>query len=325
MSFSDIKGHEDIKLFFKRALNSGEVSHSYLFFGPESTGKALAAITLAKAINCGNLKNDSCDKCISCKKIDAAQHPDVICMVLGGKKDVISIEQVRGLQDRISLKPYEARTKVFIIHDSHLMSEAAANCLLKTLEEPPKNSVIILISSKPQELLPTVRSRCKQIKFEPLALSVKVELAQKMGFSKEEVLFLLRLENNGIPVPSDVEPKGLFDYKNKVLHEFNSADILLDESSFVFTESRERMKFAVSIIESWYRDILVVKTGAPASLLVNSDRAKELSELSSKFSYEELEQIIAGIENSQFRIERNVGAKLVLNELKGMLKRKVEL
>jgi len=316
MSFSDIKGHNNITHFFKRAMALKKVPSSYIFFGPDGIGKTLMAATVAKALNCLREAADSCDNCASCVKIENKNHPDVVWLRIHDKKDAISIEQIRDLQRQINLKPYEARTKVFIIQDSHLMSEAAANCLLKTLEEPPRNSIIILITPKVEELLMTVRSRCSQIKFEPLESRLKVELTQNLGFLKDEALFLSRLGNSGISISRGIKAGALLAYKNKVLDEFNSGKNLLDENSFVFDESKNNINFIIAVLGSWFRDILLLKAGAPGSLIINSDRIGELKSLKDSFSFEGLENALRKIGDAQFYIERNVGPKLALNKLK---------
>jgi DNA polymerase III subunit delta' len=322
MSFRNIQGHDNIKLFFKRAIGLNKISHSYLFFGPDGVGKTLMAHTVAKALNCLDEADDSCGECPSCVKIENGNHPDVIRMELSEKKDAISIEQVRELQRQINLKPYEARTKVFIIQDSHLMSEAAANCLLKTLEEPPANSVVILVTSRPEELLSTVKSRCKHVKFEPLGLGLRVPLAEKKGFSKDEAVFLSRIENSGVFVSAESNEAGLFDYKNKVLSEFADGKSLLDEDSFLFGEPKDKMGFMLSILESWFRDVFILKAGGPKAVVVNSDRIDDLKVLIKRYSFKELEDILKEIENAKFCIERNVGSKLAFNRLKLKLREK---
>jgi len=317
--FQNIKGHDSIIHSLKKALKSSRVSHAYLFYGPEGIGKSVTAHTFSKALNCLKSKTDACDECASCKKIENNNHPDVVWLKVKEKKEAISIEQIRELQNRINYKPYEGRAKVFCIQDSHLMTLEAANCLLKTLEEPPNDSQIILITSQIEGLLPTIKSRCAQIKFEPLGLELKVKLMEAQGFLGQEARFLSRLITSGVSIPEEeVFPhKGeFFDYKNKVVEQFSFDGKLLDEKSFVFNGTKENTKFMMSVMESWLRDILILKSGGDQSVVINSDRMSELNSLKDKVSFCDLEKALKEVINTQFAIDRNVGSKLTLNDLK---------
>jgi DNA polymerase-3 subunit delta' len=324
MPFSDIKGHDSVKFFLKKILSSGELSHSYLFFGPDSVGKRLTAVTFAKALNCLVAKDDACGTCASCVKIDSKNHPDVSFIEVAEKKDAIGIEQIRDLEERSSLRPYEARKKVFIIQDAHLMTEPAANCLLKTLEEPPRDSIIILVTSRPEELLLTVRSRCKQVRFTSLGLEGRIELAGKSGLSEEEVKFLSDIGVMNAPLPLD-EGSGIFEYKNKVLEEFISGKDLLDENSPVFENIRDKKAFVISVLASWFRDMLVLKAGAGEGFLINHDRLAELKKSQAAYSPGELQTALDNIQFACFCLERNVGPKLALNDLKLKINRKADV
>ncbi len=315
MPFNDIKGHDNIKFFLKKSLRTGEVNHSYLFLGPEAVGKALTAVVFAKALNCLNAKDDACNTCASCVKIENKNHPDVMLVGVAEKKDSIGIEQIRDLQEKANLRPYEARKKVFIIQDAHLMTEAAANCLLKTLEEPPRDTIIILISSRPEELLLTVKSRCRQIKFTSLELRTRIDLAGKIGLSEEDIRFLSKVENMNIPFFAGRDVN-IFEYKNMIISEFVSDEGLLDENSPVFEGPKEEKKFIISVIGSWFRDILVLKMGVGEDFLINADRPAELEKLKDRYSFEELQEALHNIQFANFCLERNVGPKLALNDLK---------
>ncbi len=319
MSFNDIKGHDSIVRFFKRELELDRVASAYLFLGPDGVGKAFLAEVLAKALNCLNGRGDACGACASCAKIDKKSHPDVITIEEKDDKDSISIKAVRWLQEKISLKPYEGRSKVFIIKDADAMTKDAQNCLLKTLEEPPAASVIILVTSRPEQLLPTIKSRCKQVKFTPLELGQRAELAGRRGFWGADAVFLARLGSSGIFFPCGPEDKkgidSVIEHKNSILDEFNASTTLLDEKGVIFKGKKDAMKFAASVFESWFRDIIVLKSAGDASLVINSDRMAELTRLKDKLSFAWLERAIEEIETAQLYIEMNVSPKMAFNDL----------
>ncbi|MFH2070928.1 MAG: hypothetical protein ABIJ11_06995 [Elusimicrobiota bacterium] len=188
MSFNDITGHAKTLSIIRKQVNQNKVPHAYLFVGPSGVGKKKTAVELAKSLNCiGSAKapngidgesrraGDSCGECLSCRKIENAVHPDVtlidffwqaeLLQEKPEKQTQIKIDTVREIQKTVSLKPFEGRWKVFILDDVQKISGEAANCLLKTLEEPPRNTLLILLSSVKGTLPQTVVSRCQCLRF----------------------------------------------------------------------------------------------------------------------------------------------------------------
>jgi DNA polymerase III subunit delta' len=216
MSFDNIKGQDRAIGFLRCAIQNNRVGHAYVFFGPEGVGKRLTAVNFAKALNCAAPKDGGpcdpstgsgshpkpvagCDECISCRKIDAMNHPDFI--VLSPEKDsaLIKIDAVRELARDISLKPYEARKKVYIIDDAALMKHEAQNALLKTLEEPVTDSVLILVTGDISRLFSTIRSRAQEVRFFPLAADeVKEVLIGVHGIEKTRAHILAHI-SSGTP------------------------------------------------------------------------------------------------------------------------------
>ena len=180
MSFAQLTGLGDSIALLQRSLERGRLGHAYLFHGGEAGALEGVARTLAKALNCANppLRNaaglslDSCDTCLSCRKISADHHPDVMWVRPESKSRVIKIEQMverpgslRPLLPAMHLKPTEARYKVGVIVAADRLNENAANAFLKTLEEPPASCVLILLTTEPQRILDTILSRCLRLNF----------------------------------------------------------------------------------------------------------------------------------------------------------------
>jgi len=174
--FKDILHQELALKTLKSHLAEHKVAHAYLFFGPESVGKKLTALNFAKALNCENSENAPCDKCSSCQKIDRDTHPDVKWIFPSGPKRIISIEKAKDIKNSSFLKSFSAPYKVFIVDQPERMNQEAGNSFLKTLEEPPPQVVIILISAYPERILPTLISRCQKIKFAPLPPSTTIKI-----------------------------------------------------------------------------------------------------------------------------------------------------
>lgn len=192
MSFDSILGQELPKQILSRALENGSIAHAYLFFGPESIGKRLTALEFARALNCEQSGPQSaCGHCNSCSKIDRGLHPDIFIVepvksTPTARESLIKIDPIRNLQRKLSYLPYEGRSKVAIIDGAESMNLQAANTFLKTLEEPPGQTIIIMIASNPNLLLPTIISRCQALKFHALSTSqVKEILLKKLQADAE--------------------------------------------------------------------------------------------------------------------------------------------
>ena len=163
--FKDLIGNISVKETLEELFNSKNISHSYIFSGIEGIGKQLFAKEFLKNIMC--LKNGKCDeKCDSCIKFNSNNNPDFTLIEPEGK--VIKIEKIRKMQERIAEKPIISNKKAYLINNADLMTEESQNCLLKTLEEPPKYAIIVLIVANENKLLQTIKSRCIRIKFNRL-------------------------------------------------------------------------------------------------------------------------------------------------------------
>ena len=165
MSFRSILDQEVPVRLLRNMLRRGRVPNGLLFWGPGGVGKRLAAGEMAKAVNCLKGGDDACDECLSCRKVKSGNHPDVRVLAPVGKSRIINVGAVELMNEFASLRSFESKWRVFIIHEADRMGVPAQNHFLKTLEEPPGNSVFILISEFPGLLLPTIRSRCQRIRF----------------------------------------------------------------------------------------------------------------------------------------------------------------
>jgi DNA polymerase-3 subunit delta' len=162
--FEKIIGNDSIKEMLAKSIENDNFSHSYLFVGINGIGKRILATEFAKQILCINKEKDS--TCKSCIEFDSNNNPDFMCIEPDGNS--VKIEQIRFLQKKIQEKPIISNRKVYIINDADSMTLEAQNCLLKTLEEPPEFATIILIGSQENAFLPTIRSRCMILKFQPI-------------------------------------------------------------------------------------------------------------------------------------------------------------
>jgi len=169
MSFSDVKEQPAIAEQLRRSLQHGRLAHAYLFSGPRGSGKQAMARILAKTLNCERLDQDCCRQtgpvCDSCQRIEENAHPDVYWVRPESKSRRIQVEQMRAFMKTVNLRSSAGGVKIGIVVDADCMTEEASNAFLKTLEEPPAQTVILLLSTATQRLLPTILSRCLKISF----------------------------------------------------------------------------------------------------------------------------------------------------------------
>ena len=196
MALKDIIGQEKALNILKGCINKERIPHAIFFAGDEGIGKKLTAINFAKALNCTGASDgpdlfadkpaeqdtavfkDACDKCSSCIKIDKGNHPDLFMIEPEGDGGQIKVSAIRQLEESLSYKPFEGQWKIAIIDNTDRMNTAASNAFLKTLEEPSQKSLLILISSRPDTMLTTIRSRCQRVNFSPLPIDTMSGLLQ---------------------------------------------------------------------------------------------------------------------------------------------------
>ena len=203
MALNDIVGQEKALKILFGMLRRDRVPSALLFSGDTGIGKRLAAVNYAKAINCLEPADlDCCDTCVSCKKIDAATHPDVTLTF--PEKGEIKIDAVRKLEGKLFWKALEGGKKIAIVDDADTMNINAANAFLKTLEEPPRDSLVILVSSNPDGLPDTIRSRCIAIRFYPLAHeSFRKAVSGAVGQEYMDSVSNLSMGRPGLALASD--------------------------------------------------------------------------------------------------------------------------
>jgi len=217
--YTSVLGQERAKKMVGRMLAHGRLPHALLFRGPAGVGKRLFARGLAAALNCrGGSPNGqpgiACGECLSCRKLQSGNHPDFL--VIEAEKEAIKINQVREMSRAITYPPYESAYRVVVMRDVHAMQTAAANSLLKTLEEPPPGNILILTAEASREVLPTIVSRCQTVPFLPLTEADTLTIVKRLllpDSSEETARFLARF--------SDGSPG-----RALVLHEYNMIPLL---------------------------------------------------------------------------------------------------
>ncbi|MFA4884874.1 MAG: DNA polymerase III subunit delta' [Desulfotomaculaceae bacterium] len=314
-----IAGHKQVVRMLTNAICHDRVAHAYLFAGPEGVGKETVALSFARALLCSRpVDGDACGVCRTCRQMESGNHPDFYSAGPGGAS--IKIEQIREIQRRVPYRAYQGGRKLFLIRQAESMTAEAANCLLKTLEEPPEDTVFILITARPQLLLPTTISRCQQVFFKNIPLPELIEgLVVLHGMAKEGALLPAAL-SGGSMGKALAYTSGSFQEKRQTVYRLlealgESGPCEALEMAEKVTESRENAYFTLEILSCWYRDLMVYRETGEIGLLFNPDHAEIIKRESERFETTTLLEIIESIDSAKNKIETNINTRLVLEAL----------
>ncbi|MFH0840323.1 MAG: DNA polymerase III subunit delta' [Candidatus Omnitrophota bacterium] len=311
MSFKDIRGQEEPISRLKNAIKNNKVASSYIFAGLKGSGRFLLAANFAKALNCASLEDIPCDICQSCKKIDSGNHPDVRIVLSEAKGGEVTIQSIRGIARDIVMKPYEGRHKVFIIKDAHLLNIEAANSFLKTLEEPPAHSVLILIAEEPGDLLPTIVSRCQIIRIDPLRACILADiLVAEYGIERQKAASLARMCEGRLGRFKEAGD-AMLSNRDRVLEKFSEEEFIETLSR----SSRGSLSDELSVLAAWYRDILVFKATKDTGLVINYDRINDIKEQEMLYSRDALLDAFNSVLKAKDEIENNINPKIALSAM----------
>ncbi|MDD5562065.1 MAG: DNA polymerase III subunit delta' [Candidatus Omnitrophica bacterium] len=316
MRFNDILGQEKQLNIINTYIEKSSLSGGYIFSGPEGVGKKAFAKIIAQKMNCTAQQDRPCGACSSCLKIEKLQHPDL--HIIEADNSQIKIEDIRTLQREANFRPYEGVMKVFIIDDAHRLNSEAANSLLKVLEEPPGDSLIILITHKPQNIFKTILSRCKIIRFSPLAIAVLEDILVKDYFvDRSRAHFLASYAEGRLGQALKLKDSGIFEEKNRIFDSLALSGKPLERN--LAGQNREQLRSCLNILASWFRDIYMLKAGIADSGLIHLDRRSDLLKLARDFSFKHLDGILTTISESMFYLDSNINSKLILHNLGAQL------
>ncbi|MEE9144023.1 MAG: DNA polymerase III subunit delta' [Candidatus Binatia bacterium] len=317
MPFAEIAGHEKQLETLRWALEKNRLHHAYLFLGPEGVGKKTIALSLAMAIQCLDMVHDFCGECDNCMRIRSDNHPDVHLVEVSTGKKEISIQQVRELQRELKFRPFYGRKKIVILDPASLMNNSAQNALLKTLEEPSGDSLLILISTSAGGLLPTLLSRCLRISFPPLSVELvaKVLVSQK-GVKQEEAEFLAAMTLGSLGKALSPEMDAVVEKRKVWVKQITSLTpgnyrgvlALAEELASVREGSLKFLEW----VEGWYRDILIYFATGNSQGISNLDMAKYIEQQAALYSLERILFLLSQAVKATARIQRNFNRRMTL-------------
>jgi len=316
MTFDHILGHDRQKDILGRALAHGRVAHAYLFTGPEGIGKRLTAMAFARAIVC--LEQRGCGQCTACRKIDHQNHPDLHLLEPDGNS--IKIEQVRVFQRELNLKPLEASRKICLIDQAEALTVGAANALLKTLEEPRGDTLLILLSAQPNRLLATIRSRCQTLPFTRHPdRRIQQELEKQLGIDATESHILAALSEGSFKKAFGKDRELYVTQRRVLLKTLTglSPGSILPILTFAEELAADKtvLPDILDIFQAFYRDVLMTLQGHAASTLINLDLQEKVNRVASRMDVDSVLAKLEALTVTRRQIERNVNRQLALEVL----------
>jgi len=281
MALSDVQGQPRAVHALQAALSHGTVPHAWLLAGPSGVGKELAALGMAQALVCPVEPLVGCGRCPACTRVARFHHPDVLWLMpeedavrrkLAARSDVdhvpsrdIRVDQVRHLQERLALRPLEAPRKVVLLLPAEAMNPQAQNAFLKTLEEPPPETVLLLVTATPDRLLPTLRSRCIRVAFGPLPHAfVRAEVQRRLEVTPDVAEAVASLADGSLERALDLDAERLADRRGRIerFEAVTGSDL---RTVLRFAEeagsSREEAEATLALLTVWVRDVAVARAG----------------------------------------------------------------
>jgi DNA polymerase-3 subunit delta' len=338
--FSTLIGNEEVKQALQRLLVNGRVPGSMLFTGEDGVGKKLFALELAKALNCRSRRGvEACDECSSCRRISRStfpafgrdeddrdrliwsEHADLA--LVRPHKQIIRVKPMRELEREANFRPFEGAVRVFIIEDAEHMNEAASNALLKTLEEPPPSSHLILTTANPTALLATIRSRCQMIRFAPIAVDeIEQYLIREKGFAAKDAALLARTARGSIGRALAADIDQYREWRELMLSALASLTVTGDRvrllrsaEELAAAKDRQEYEQMLDVLETLIRDAWALALGRPEATIVNVDLIRDLKKVADELSSQRAAGWLAEIEELRGELIVNINRRIASDAL----------
>ncbi len=315
-------GHDSIVALLRSSLDEGRIAHAYMITGPRHLGKMTLAMDLASALNCTG-QDRPCRECTQCDRVFRGLHTDV--KVVGIDKGVmISIDQIREMQREISLAPFEGANRVIIFDESEYLSEDAANGLLKTLEEPPEQVVLVLLAPDTATVATTLSSRCQLLELNRVPGATIVDALirlHNLDTATADQIARIARGRPGWAFRAAEDPGILENLFNKLIEMEEIVEESVEDRfvhaadiASIFDRNRETGRRELDLWLDWWRDLMLIKADTP-ELITHISRLEPMRATASKLTAVQIASTIAAISETVLFLERNVNSRLAIEQL----------
>ena len=314
-------GHEWAVDMLKKHVVNRTARHAYLFAGPPGLGRRSLALRFAQALNCQTPIDAGipCGQCRNCKQIEAMQHPDLSVVQADSEGSTLKVDQIRDARRSLTLKPYIANYRVALFLRFQQANDNAANALLKTLEEAPSYAVLILTADNPEQLLPTIVSRCEVLRLRPLNIEAVQKELENRGLEVGQAKLIAHISGGRFGYALRlIENDSLLEKRDQRLNDLLTLIPASRVEKFAYADKlakdKESMRQVILIWLSYWRDVML-RTAQAESPLVNVDRNMEIENLADRMDLSSARRVVSSLENTLEKMERNVNSRMLAEVL----------
>ena len=313
----NLVGNEWAVEMLRQQILHGTTRHAYLFVGPLGVGRRTLALRLAQALNCTQPVEPGipCGQCRDCKQIDAMQHPDLTIIQADSEGGTLKVDQVREARRMLALKPYQSKYRVTVFLRFQEANDNAANALLKILEEAPSYVVLVLTADHPEQLLPTIVSRCEVLRLHSLPLETVESFLGEHGAKQEQARLIAHISGGRLGYALRLmNDSSAMEFRQEKLNDAQSFISAGRVDKFAYAEKlskdKDAMRNVLLLWLSYWRDVLLC-VGESSAPLANIDRAKEIESIAEHVSMSEVRRMVSALETSLSQLDANVNARLL--------------
>lgn len=317
----DLIGHEWAVNMLKKHVVNGTTRHAYLFSGPPGLGRHTVALRFAQALNCQTPTDAGipCGQCRDCRQIESMHHADLTIIQADSEGGTLKVDQIREARRTLTLKPYQSKYRVSIFLRFQEANDNAANALLKTLEEAPSYAVLILTADNPEQLLPTIVSRCEVLRLRPLSIAEVQRGLESKGIESHRAKLVAHISGGRFGYALRlVENDDLLEMREERLNELLTLLPASRVEKFKYADQlakdKDAMRQTILFWLSYWRDVML-RTAQAESPLVNVDRNVEIEDLASRMDLSSARHVVSGLEDTLEKMDRNVNSRMLAEVL----------